>query len=499
MRAASPPPPSAGLFVAGFFAAVAVWLGLLLGEIGMPTRGSFWMHQLFSAKEQAARHAGGPKLVVVGGSGTLYSVRARDLSRELGIPVVNGGLHAGLGRSYILHEAKRFAQPGDTVLLALEYELYVDDRDDPTLLDYLVSYDPGYFLRMDTGRQLRDILAFPLARIANPYLGKLLGGFTAWPFYLDADGDVLGNNSVLKVDYMRQNVAVQWPNIGVPTDAARADLRSFSEWARANRVRVLAVHPATIFRDSYVGDPGYGRTFDLLNRFHEEIGIPYIDQWMDSMMDQGLFFDTVYHTSEVGAELRTHELARELEPYVDGRCWGVPPVSVPRESPYETIDRNFQRFEPIRGFSAVHGMDAPAPRPFIESLAAQSEALIRTSRPSHGHLVARLRASRPGQRVEVRIGGSPIATWSLDPSTYRRFETDVELRAGANSLTLIQLPTAVGRVEIEQWRIDLPAEDAAASADQRERCSNQAITQSTADSGDTPTVPTRTSGFSGGS
>ena len=496
MRLRSPP----SFFVAGLLAAVALWLGLLVGEIGMPTRGSLWMHQLFTAKHDAVARVDGPKLVVTGGSGVLYSVRARDLSRELGIPVVNGGLHAGLGRQYILHEVRKLVRPGDTLVLALEYELYVSDEHDATLLDYLVSYDPGYLFRMDGRERLHDVLALPFARLANPYLGKVFGGFTPWPFYLTAEGDVLGNNSVMKLDYMRQNLAVGFPDIGAPTPAARDDLRAFAEWARANGVRVLTIHPVSVFRDAYLEDPRYAQAFEKLAALHQSLGIPYLDGWMDSLMHSGLFFDTVYHTTELGSAIRTRHLARLLRPYVQGRCWGAMPPSQRADGSYEKLDQRFHRFEPVRGFGPMHGPEPPGPL-FIESLSPRSEALVRTLAPSSGHLVARLRGTRPGQRVEVRVDGSAVATWALDPAEDRRFEAEVALHAGANRLELLHGAGAAAPIRITEWRVDVPddARNGAPLGPQPPSCSSSAATAPTAASGETPIVPNRTSGSSGGS
>ena len=95
-----------------------------------------WVHHLFLRKEAALQLApSGPRVLIVGGSGCLFSLDAAVLERELEQPVINLCSHAGVGLEYMLARARRHARPGDTVLLALEYRVL-------NLPDQIVNDEP---------------------------------------------------------------------------------------------------------------------------------------------------------------------------------------------------------------------------------------------------------------------------------------------------------------------------------------------------------------------
>ena len=86
------------------------------------------------------------KLLIVAGSNAGSGISAEQLSRRLNISVVNVGCHAGLGRRYILHYAREILQPGDLVLLPLEYNLYMPDSPWHTKNLHVLAHDRAYLL-----------------------------------------------------------------------------------------------------------------------------------------------------------------------------------------------------------------------------------------------------------------------------------------------------------------------------------------------------------------
>jgi hypothetical protein len=447
-------------FIAGFLAAAALWLALFCAALGQPTSTSRWIHELIERKEDLARQMPGPRLIVGGGSGALYGVRARELARELGIPVLNAGLHAGLGLEYILHEVTRLARPGDTVLLALEYDLYTRRDDDDVLLDYLVSRDPGYFRVLPPQRQLRAFLRLPVQRLANPFLVRVFASPPPYPVYLDAYGDTLSNNTAFKTAALRANVAVEPPlRLRQPTAAAIDRLRDFSAWARENRVRLLATHPNTIRFPEYFERPQLRRDLSEVTALHATLGIPFVDAWNDTMWDARWFFDTIYHLDNVGATMRSRDLAGRLRRYVDGASWGsyLPPRGT---HGLETVDARFWRFEPLTGFGTMNDVGTPAAEPYIEALAPRSEIMVRTLHASRAHLTTRLRSRGGTQELRLVADTGQVTTWSV-ARDFQRFDADVELAAGDNRLSLIK--ASATPVDIAEWRVQVPGDGPAAA------------------------------------
>ena len=64
--------------------------------------------------------AGEPKVMFVGGSNLLFGINPDSLSKRTGAPVLNYGLHAGLGIDLIADRASQYVRPGDVVVYAPE-------------------------------------------------------------------------------------------------------------------------------------------------------------------------------------------------------------------------------------------------------------------------------------------------------------------------------------------------------------------------------------------
>ena len=75
----------------------------------------------FPVKKQLIRDTPSPKMVVIGGSNVAFGIDSKTLSDSLGIPVVNAGLHAGLGLRYILDANTPYLRKGDILVIMPEY------------------------------------------------------------------------------------------------------------------------------------------------------------------------------------------------------------------------------------------------------------------------------------------------------------------------------------------------------------------------------------------
>jgi hypothetical protein len=70
--------------------------------------------------KHAAVAASPARLLIVGGSSAAFGVDSERISRELSVPVVNLGLHAGLGLDFMLQEVAAVATRDDLVILCPE-------------------------------------------------------------------------------------------------------------------------------------------------------------------------------------------------------------------------------------------------------------------------------------------------------------------------------------------------------------------------------------------
>ena len=168
-----------------FFAGLAGGFALMLGitvaafwlNLGAPTESSKWASDINQKKLLLAQRCASPKLLLVGGSATLFSVSAREIQAQTGWRTINLGTHAALGPDYIFYLAKQAAKPGDTALLTLEYGLF-DYRKiewtwaDDLMLDYVVSRDPAFFRTLSLTEKWNVFMLTSSARLVRGIKGR---------------------------------------------------------------------------------------------------------------------------------------------------------------------------------------------------------------------------------------------------------------------------------------------------------------------------------------
>ena len=222
--------------------AAALWYAAGTGPTESASDSSRHVYFWQQKKEEILGRAKGSRILLAGGSGTLYSIRAEQLERNFGGPVINLGLHAGLGLDYLLTRLQRRVRPGDVVVLFLEYGLYVESQPEWTLADFVIPYDLQYLAHVSPA----GVLGIAGKITPNEYFKKLTARFV----YAPADGT--GIRAMLS-DHGRPDreptheahsliIVIRWPRIRPPFPGTivnpilAARLRSFVAWARRNGV-----------------------------------------------------------------------------------------------------------------------------------------------------------------------------------------------------------------------------------------------------------------------
>lgn len=65
-----------------------------------------------------------PRIILFGGSNIAFGIDSEMMAQELGIPVINDGLHAGLG-IIPLNEIRDYIRQGDIIILSLESHTFL--------------------------------------------------------------------------------------------------------------------------------------------------------------------------------------------------------------------------------------------------------------------------------------------------------------------------------------------------------------------------------------
>jgi hypothetical protein len=281
-------------------------------QMGRPTTSSQWIHGAYAIKQNAASRPG-RKLLLAGGSNILFGIKAERLEKELGIPTVNFGVHAGLGADYILHQAKKALRAGDSVILALEYHLLLaGQKPTSTRIDYLLAVDNRYFWSLPLEERAFYVFSFKpdqllkRAGLSGHETGQGERGYDLST--INGHGDETKHQA----DAARQKMlgSIKPVDFSPGLDPAILNqVRDFARWCAENNIRLLVTFP------SFLHFPDYER--GTASIFMTQLSLAYaslpgaivLGSPRQFMYPIHMFYDTFYHLNHDAAQERTQVLA----------------------------------------------------------------------------------------------------------------------------------------------------------------------------------------------
>lgn len=284
-----------------------------------------WINKCILKKEAIAQSITGPKIIFIGGSATLYGIRAADVQARYGVPAVNVAVHAALMTDYLLYLASRVASSGDTVIFPAEYEQFnYDGEYNQVRSFYLRTFDSGYFM----GQPLRTILfdlynttpkdflynAKSSIDFAIAYKGKEPPvGTELTSETLNANGDETYNIGNEKMTSVMKNISPFGLNaIKVGGTKGLADIKRFAAWCKQNNIRFYVSYANTARIDTYDSDI-YRRYYVTLADYFAKNNISVIGKPSDFFYDSNLFYNTRYHLNQDGVTIRTRQFMKMME------------------------------------------------------------------------------------------------------------------------------------------------------------------------------------------
>ena len=180
-------------FLLGAMAVVLSWMALIAGQLGNAHPDNVWVKEAYALKFAAAEKLRGQrKVLAVGGSATMFGVDSQQLALGLGLPVVNLGVNAGIGSYEVPAQVDRWIEPGDVVVMPLEYRLLLwDGVPSYVTLSWALEH-PEALARWQLKTAFWGLLTLPLERVMQGYLGLDLLSLPKGPYgahKLNALGD----------------------------------------------------------------------------------------------------------------------------------------------------------------------------------------------------------------------------------------------------------------------------------------------------------------------
>lgn len=255
----------------------------------------------------------GPKIVLVGNSNLAFGIDSKAIEEAFGMPVVNMGMHGGVGNPFNEQAALQNVCPGDIVILSYSnfddgdviknQELaWITIENHPDLWKYIRLKDwPEMIKAYPT--YLKDCL-----NLWSQGIGNLDSGDEYSRLQFNEYGDNIYDRPVLvpETDFSEVHI----PQIGDATINRINALNTQLEEQGATLLMTAyptAVCEYTSPREEYVA---------FSDDIEELLDCPLISRYEDYMMEKELFYNTYLHLNNEGVQVRTQMLIADLQKYL---------------------------------------------------------------------------------------------------------------------------------------------------------------------------------------
>lgn len=295
------------LFIAGFVLLIVI--GVLI-PAPRTVRESFLFAKI--DKDSLLKNTPSPRLILVGGSNTSFSINSQILKDSLNINPVNTGISGALGLLYMLDRSLDNIRPGDVVIVCPEYSQFYGDAayGEDYLIRTIMDIAPGEMLRL-RGKQLSMQLSF-LPRYAFSKF-KLT-------HYFRSEEDTLQKIVYRRVSFNEYgDVCRHWTMEKVPVEPYTKMTQRFNEQvivALEEYRRAVEKKQAVLFITfPAFQDLSYQNQRDEIHQIEHSLkakGFVLLGNPGRYIFPNDLIFDTPYHLTKDGVRIRTQMLVDDL-------------------------------------------------------------------------------------------------------------------------------------------------------------------------------------------
>ena len=293
-----------GCFLTAFLLFEIVCLGILLFPSG--TFASSYQATI-QDKERLLKKTNDPKIIFVAGSSGAFGLNALELEEASGYKVVNLGLHAGFGFSFISEIAKANINPGDIVLLGYEYYWTGEDAFTTIGTDLVMSGidDRISMYRYVMPSQWNSVVGYLFTYAAQKNEFEGMDGVYSRSGFSEDGNQMIVERKESFIPNLDDKSTID-PEISSPSRLSQRVLQN-SLKDRGSEVYFVAAPYAAGSLDNAQD------LQKLVQNEESEIGIPYLSDPMEYELSDDLMFDTMYHCNSKGEKVRTELLIQDLK------------------------------------------------------------------------------------------------------------------------------------------------------------------------------------------
>lgn len=309
-----------GFFITSVLLGVILIIALFLSIVAMPKDVfSDNFTNTLSTKYDTLKNADSPKIIIIAGSSTAFSLDGNMLADRVGMDVANTGIHAGIGALYETELTKVNIGKGDIVLLGYEWGWQSDENYMNTFGTDLVMTGIDEKLEMYRHvplRKYKDILGYLLtyANKKSTYVGEV-GPYAYSRALFSENGNTMEaqrDSSPIIAAYEEDPNhygMIDFENPVIP-ESTVCYLKDYKEFVESRGASIYWIGCPT-YEAAVKCD--YSELKKAANQVETQIGIPYISNPIDYVFPGEYMYDTIYHTNSYGMEYRTELLIEDLK------------------------------------------------------------------------------------------------------------------------------------------------------------------------------------------
>lgn len=304
------------LFLVKFTLLLVIIAGIISAAIGLVPPDPDGYFQVGLVKSDLLKNTPSPRIILVGGSNVAFGIDSELMESRLGMPVINLGMHGGIGRS-TYNELREYIQPGDIVVLMPEYIIFwskeILEGNDVVLAQWM-EYDLNQLRLVDPDRVPMLILTMAQIKATRQFASLFLDADLDRGIYnsqnFNSHGDFIG-----QVDADKPIKNLQIDPYFNSSDYYMETYHFFEQFnmdAKSKGAVVYFEFPASRALNCKV--TGKERLEEFYATLLNWTTIPVLTEMKEICYPNSYFFDTNYHLNGVGRRVMTERIIKDLLP-----------------------------------------------------------------------------------------------------------------------------------------------------------------------------------------
>lgn len=255
------------------------------------------------------------KIVLLGNSNLVFGINSKMIEDDLGMPVVNMGLHASAGNAFHEEMARYNVTKGDIYIIC---HTEFSDSDTMSDIPFCWSIIENHF---QLWKILRRSDVYPMLKAYPIYLKKCINLYVENSGNIDP-GSVYGRGAFNEYGdvYLERegghytfDKPVKPPEINeITTDR----INELNKWLKKRGATLLVAGYPIGKGDLTVDEKEF---VDFQKELERKLDCEVISQYTDYMYDYKYFYDTEWHLSSEGADMRTMQLIEDIKNWQENK------------------------------------------------------------------------------------------------------------------------------------------------------------------------------------